>query len=158
MDVDGLGAATVRVSSGWVQIEAQNGQQLIPQGMLANTEPNHLVGTAHFESATEAFQHALRAFDFGRLSASEHRDARTILFREARRDDVFTLLQLAQRLTPSERGELYDRAAQLRTPPSGVTRAMIVAGEGDALEAWRRTLGFPEVKRWWLHWTDAFTF
>jgi hypothetical protein len=158
MDVDGRGAATVRVSSGWVQLEAENGQQLIPQGMLANSEPNQVVGTAHFESATGAFLGALRAFDFGRLSVSERGDALTTLFREARPDDVLTLLQLARRLTPSERGELYDRAARLRPPPRGVTRATIATGGGDALEAWRRTLGFPEVKRWWLHWTDAFPF
>ena len=80
------------------------------------------------------------------------------LLNEARRQDVYTLLRLTRDLTPSERGALYDRVAVLRPPPSGVTRNGIMASDGAMLEAWRRTLGFPEVKHWWLHWTDALEF
>jgi hypothetical protein len=158
MDVDERGAAIVRVSSGWVEFESTNGQQLIPQGTLAVAEPNRGVGTAHYDEATVAFKRALHAFDFGVLAPSDRRVTLDILFADARPDDVYTLLQLAQRLTPDERGAMYDRATRLRPPPREVTRSRITTGDGAALDVWRHSLGFPEVKRWWLHWKDAFAF
>jgi hypothetical protein len=158
MDVDERGAATVRVTSGWVEFESTNGQQLIPQGTLAVAEPGRGVGTAHYDEATAAFKRALHAFDFDELSPSDRRVALDTLFADARMGDVYTLLQLAQRLTPAERGALYDRVSRLRPPPREVTRSRIVTGDGATLDVWRHSLGFPEVKRWWLHWRDAFAF
>jgi hypothetical protein len=89
------------------------------------------------------------------MNDAERRIVVATLFGDARREDVYTLLRLNRDLIPSERSALYDRAAALRPPPSTVTRAGIIADNGEMLEAWRRTLGFSEVKRWWIHWTDA---
>jgi hypothetical protein len=158
LDVDDRGTALVRVTSGWVQLESTSGKQLIPQGMLAVAEPRRGVGTAHSDEATPGFQRALHAFDFDRLTDSERRLALATLLGDARSEDVYTLLQLVPRLTPAERGELHDRAAELHRPPAGITRDGIVKGDGPMLDMWRRSLGFPEVKRWWLHWQDAFAF
>jgi len=158
MDVDDRGAAIVRVTSGWVQLEAGDRRQLIPEGGVALAEPGKGVGTPFFEDASTAFKRALRRVNFEAMNGEEHRTMLATLFGDARSEDVYTLLRLSRDLTPSERGELYDRAADLRPPPSSVTRAGIIANNGEMLEAWRRTLGFPEVKRWWIHWTDAFDF
>jgi hypothetical protein len=158
MDVDDRGTSTVRVTSGWVQLETPDRQQLIPEGAIAIAEAGKRIGTPFFDDASAAFKRALQAFDADALSTAERRDVLATLLGEARRQDVYTLLRLNHDLTPQERGTLYDRVALLRPPPSGVTRTGIMTNDGAMLEAWRRTLGFPEVKRWWLHWTDAFDF
>jgi hypothetical protein len=156
MDVDGRGAATVRVTSGWVQLETLDRQQLIPEGALAVAEPGKGLGTPFFDDASTAFKKALHALDFEPMTAADRSDQLAMLLREARRQDVYTFLRLNRALSPQERGVAYDRIALLSTPPGGATRAGMVADDGAMLDAWRRTLGFPEVKRWWLHWTDAF--
>jgi hypothetical protein len=158
IDVDDAGTTKVRVTSGWVQLETPERQQLIPEGAAAIAEAGSRIGTPFFDDASVAFKRALRAFDAGGLTAAERRDVLAILLGEARRRDVYTLLRLSRALTPAERGVLYDRAAMLRPPPAGVTRDGVITDDGAMLEAWRRALGFPEVKRWWLHWTDALEF
>jgi hypothetical protein len=158
MDVDDRGTSTVRVTSGWVQIETAERQELIPEGAVAIAETGKRIGTPFFEDASVGFKRALHAFDADALIGAERRDVLATLLNEARRQDVYTLLRLTRDLTPPERGALYDRVAVLRPPPSGVTRNGVMASDGAMLEAWRRTLGFPEVKHWWLHWSDAFEF
>ncbi len=158
MDVDDRGNTTVRVTSGWVQFERPDRQQLIPEGAMAIAEPGKPLATPFFDDATAAFKEALHAINEGSISADERRSALATLLGEARPRDVYTLLQLNRDLTPPERRLLYDRAAMLRPPPSGVTREGVAANDGAMLDTWRRTLGFPEVKRWWIHWTDAFSF
>jgi hypothetical protein len=158
MDVDARGTATVRVTSGWVQLETPERQELIPEGAVAVAETGKRIGTPFFDDASVGFKRALHAFDADALTGAERSDVLATLLNEARRQDAYTLLRLARDLTPSERGALYDRVAVLRPPPSGVTRNGIMASNGAMLEAWRRTLGFAEVKHWWLHWTDALEF
>lgn len=156
MDVDARGAAVVHVTSGWVSFEASNGQQLVPEGTVAVAEPSRGVGTAHFESASPTFKEALRRLDFETLSAVDRQRAFDTLLSQARSTDVYTLVQLGRRLTAEERGALYDRVEQLRPPPAVVTRTGIMNGDATAFDTWRHSLGFPEVKRWWLYWADAF--
>jgi hypothetical protein len=105
-----------------------------------------------------AFKSALRTFNFEPMTENERRRVLTTLFSDARHQDVFTLLSLPRDLTPAERGELFDRVAALQPPPTGVTRAGIMANTGKMLDAWIGTLGFPVIKRWWVHWPDAFAF
>ena len=156
MDVDDRGAATVRVTSGWVQLETPNRQQLIPEGAMAVAEPGKGLGTPFFDDASTTFKNALHALDFEPMTAADRSAQLATLLQEARRRDVYTFLRLNRGLTPQERGAVYDRISLLSAAPSGVTRAGIVADDGAMLDAWRRTLGFPEIKRWWLHWADAF--
>lgn len=158
MDVDEGGATIVRVTSGWVQLETATREQLIPEGAMAVAEPGKGVGTPFFEDASAAFKRALHAIDFEPLTSAQREDVVATLLREARRRDVYTFLRLNRDLTPQERAAVYDRVAMLWTPPTGVTRRGIMLNDGEMLDAWRRHLGFPEVKRWWLHWTDAFDF
>jgi len=154
MDVDDRGAATVRVTSGWVLLETPARQQLIPEGALAIAERGLPIGTPFFDDATPAFKQALHVFDAGMMTAGERRGVLATILADARPRDVYTLLRLNHDLTPEERGTLYDRAAALRTPPAAVTRDGIVANDDLMIDAWRRTLGLPEVKRWWVHWAD----
>lgn len=158
MDVDGRGAATVRVTSGWVQFETAQRRQVVPEGAVAIAEPGKSVGTAYFEDASMDFKAALRTFDFEPMTENQRRHTWTTLLTNARRQDVFTLLSLTPELTQAERGELFDRVTALQPPPVGVTRAGIQSNNGKMLDAWIGTLGLPVIKRWWVHWPDVFSF
>jgi hypothetical protein len=158
MDVDDRGTTTVRVTSGWVQFERPDRQQLIPEGAVAIAEAGKPLAAPFFDDASPAFKRALYAIDGETIGDEERRSALATLLAEARPRDVYTLLQLNRDLTPPERLLVYDHATMLHPPPSGVTREGFAANNGAMLESWRRTLGFAEVKRWWIHWTDAFEF
>lgn len=158
MDVDDRGTSTVRVTSGWVELERSDRQQLIPEGATAIAEAGKPLGTPFFEDASPAFRQALHALDDASMAPDERRRALATLLGDARPRDMYTLLRLNRSLMPQERALLYDRAALLRPPPVGVTRDGVAANDSAMVDAWRRTLGFPEVKHWWLHWTDAFDF
>jgi len=121
-------------------------------------DPDRPLGTPFFEDASAAFRRALQAIDEGPASRSARAGALQTVLAEARPRDVYSLLRLNRDLTSTERGALYDRAAALMPPPAVVTREGIVANDAAMLDAWRQTLGLPEIKRWWVHWTDAFEF
>ena len=110
-------------------------------------------GTAFFDDASDEFKSALRSIDFG---PPDHRDALGILLRTARTRDVYSLLRLSVRLRGSDRGLIYDRAAQLAPPPPGVTRQAFIGRDPGAFESWDDSLGLGNAKRWWVHWKDVF--
>ena len=155
LDVDGQGAAVVRVMSGWVQFESPAAKRLIPEGTQAIAQPGKGVGTAFVASASPAFKSALLAFDFDAVDGANRDALLGTLLDEATPSDAFTLLELRARLTREQRERLYARVATLRPPPAGVTRDAFVRGDESALERWQHSLGFPEVKRWWVHWRDV---
>jgi hypothetical protein len=61
--------------------------------------------------------------------------------RAARPRDAFTLWHLMRRTRGEAAERVYARLAALAPPPAGVTRARILAGDLDALDAWWETLG-----------------
>src|SRR5260370_9435185 len=110
-------------------------------------------GTACFDDGRDELKSALRSIDFG---PPDHRDALGILLRTARTRDVYSLLRLSVRLRGSDRGLIYDRAAQLAPPPPGVTRQAFIGRDPGAFESWDDSLGLGNAKRWWVHWKDVF--
>lgn len=148
------GSGLMRVSSGWISVEAEGNQTLIPAGAQAETRTSFPPGEPYFDHATPKFKSSLRALDFGNLDPDAYTDALLTLLHESRPADVITLLSLLQRATV-DRGALYDRTAQLDPPPPGVTRQGIIDREPGMIDAWRQTLHFPGVKTWWLDWHDG---
>ncbi len=156
LEVDDHGAGLVRVTSGWVQFSDYEHHALIPAGAVAISMPGRGPGSPFFEDATPAFREALRRLDFDTLDEFARRATLDTVLQEARRRDVYTLITLVQRLTPPERGELFDRAAQLYPIPRDVTREGVMQNNELIMDRWRHELGFGDAKRWWVHWPDAF--
>jgi hypothetical protein len=142
--------SVVRVRSGWVQLDNNIDESLVPAGATSEMSAGRAPGVAVFEDAAPDFMTAVRALEAGATDADVVR--RVIV--AARPRDVYTLLMLV------ERGEfgsdrLLARAADLWPPPAGVTVSGILRGDRDGFWRWRETLPLPPPKGWLRNWRDA---
>src|SRR5207249_4332302 len=149
------GSGIVRVTSGWVQFELEDLQELIPAGAAAYTDRDRGPGTPFYEDASAQFKAALRQLDFGKLDVTERRAQLASLLQQARARDLYTLLRLLPSASREERGMIFDRAAALRRPPAGVTRDGIIRRAPRMYDDWVQSLGLGNAKRWWVNWKDA---
>lgn len=151
--VDGP-ASYVRVTSGWVQLENDLGESLVPEGASASMTRTTRPGVPVFDDAPGPFRDAVRAIEAGR--GGQH-DVESMV-ELARPRDVLTLLILIE-IGVAGRDQLAARAAALAPPPQDVSVEAIVRGETKLLWRWRNTLPLPPVKGgWWMNWRDALPF
>ena len=151
--VDRDGTSRVRVDTGWVQMDNDFGQSLVPAGAAAEMRKLERPGVPIFTDASEAFETAVRAAERGG-DAAARRELGAVL-RTARRRDVLTLLMLATVSAADEKRVLLTRAEELWPAPSGVSIDAIVAGDRDQLWRWHDSLDLPPLKSWWRNWRDA---
>jgi hypothetical protein len=105
------GTGSVRVTSVWVQLEAQDLQTLVPAGAQAETRQVFSPRSPYFEDATPEFKHALQMLNFETLDSRAYKAALQAVLVQARTRDVLSLLNLFFRSSQEERGVIYDRAA-----------------------------------------------
>lgn len=154
LETDEHGSGLLRVTSGWVQLELDDRQILIPAGAASVLHSGGNLGTPYLEDAPEALRAALARLDFGPQNASARGGALADLLATARPRDVFSLLEMLRTATGEERRRIVDRGIALVPPPPGVTRAGLLRGDETMMDAWRKQLGLGEPKRWWLDWRD----
>jgi hypothetical protein len=142
----------VRVTSGWVQLENDFGESLIPAGASSVMTTDGRPVVPVFDDAASGFLEAVR--DHERTPTDVEPVNRIVAL--ARPRDVFTLLHLVQRHSPAA-ARLTDRAAQLFAPPEEVDPARVAAGDLRALDRWMSSLPLPAPKGTWLwNWRDGF--
>lgn len=133
LDVDRNGDSVLHVTGGWVALERDGRESIVPAGMMCKTRKGRGLGTPFNVEATEAFKRALDTFDFSRGGSA----AVQTMIREAEMYDMFTLWHLLSRVSKEDRGAVYDALADIVPPPSGVTRDGIVALDKKMLAAWK---------------------
>jgi hypothetical protein len=153
LDVGPDGTSRVRVDTGWVQMDNDFGESLVPAGASAEMHRAARPGVPIYLDASDVFAAAVRSAQSGG-EAGERRELDTII-RTARRRDVLTLLMLANVSATDIKRILLEQAAALWPAPSGVSVDAIVAGDRDQLWKWHATLDLPPVKSWWRNWRDA---
>jgi anti-sigma factor RsiW len=136
LQVDDRGRGLLRVTSGWVALEAQGRESVVPQGASCATQPGAAPGTPYFEDATDDFKAALSRFDFDGGGAG----ALAVVLKESRPRDTLTLWHLLARASGDDRARVYDRLAQLAPPPAGVTREGALSLDRHMLDAWKDAL------------------
>jgi hypothetical protein len=156
LEVSADGSGVMRVSSGWVELESNDLQTLVPAGAVANMREGYAPGSPYFEDATEEFKAAVQDLNFGAVDSAHRERALKVVVNEARAKDVVTLFNLFARAGVYEREMLYARAAALDPPPPGTTREGILEGDEVMMNRWWQTLGLGDAKKWWIHWEDAF--
>jgi hypothetical protein len=151
LEVDDAGRGLLHVTSGYVALETDARESIVPAGAACLTQPGVGPGTPFFEDASEAFVEALAKLDFENDRASL--DA---VLTGAREKDTLTLWHLLSRVGADERVRVYERLAALAPPPAGVTRVGIVGLDRAMLDAWKVNLegnwlgeSTPAIRRVW---------
>jgi ferric-dicitrate binding protein FerR (iron transport regulator) len=136
LEVDDAGRSRLHVTSGWVALERQGRESIVPAGAVCVTEPGKGLGTPYFDDATPRFRAALTRFDFQNGGAK----ALSIVLAEAREYDTLTLWHLFSRVRGAERARVYDRMTALIAPPQGVTREGVLSLNKEMLDLWKKEL------------------
>lgn len=140
LDVDDEGNAKLYVTSGYVSLERDGRESIVPAGAIAFTRHGKGVGTPFFASATPELGAALERFDFDKGGKA----SLATIISESRAEDTLTLWHLLPRVDKPDREKLYDVLAAFVAPPDGVTREGVMKLDKDMLEAWRI-----EMERFW---------
>lgn len=142
LDVDKNGDSVLHVTGGWVALEREGRESIVPAGMMCKTRKGRGLGTPFNTDATDAFKRALDSFDFARGGSA----AVQTMIREAELYDMFTLWHLLSRVSKEDRGAVYDALADLVPPPASVTREGILSKNKKMLDAWK-----VEVENAWFN-------
>lgn len=132
LDVDSLGASTLRVTLGWVALEDRDRRTLVPMGARAVTRPGFGIGIPVYEDATPSLRSAARTLE----ERPDEEVALAILMAEARRQDAITLWHVLSRVDGRARARLALRLSQLVAPPRDVAIADAIALQPRAMDRW----------------------
>jgi FecR-like protein/putative zinc finger protein len=136
LEVNDQGSSLLRVTSGWVALELENRESIVPAGAACETRPSLGPGTPYFEDSAAGFQAALKNVDFD-PDAKARSAALKSMLDQARPKDTLTLWHLLTRVDGEDRARVYDKMATLFPPPAGVTREGVLALNQQMLDAWR---------------------
>jgi len=139
LEVDDQGSSLLRVTSGWVALELQNRESIVPSGAACETRPSLGPGTPYFEDCAAGFKDALKKVDFDPDAAARSAALKEMLS-QARTRDTLTLWHLLTRVEGEDRARVYDKMAALFPPPAGVTREGVLAVNQQMLDAWREAM------------------
>lgn len=137
LEVDEKGGSLLRVTSGWVSLQLEDRETMVPAGAACATRPGIGPGTPYFEDSSEAFKQALTKVDFGHGSDPAFL---ALVLASARVRDTYTLWNLLPRVEGDNRFLVYQRMAELVPPPDGVTREGVLALNQQMLDAWKLKL------------------
>lgn len=146
LQVGTSGTGELTVEMGWVAFEWHGIESFIPAGAACTTRPGHGPDTPYFLDASPEFKNAVAEFDLHGT-----RQALQSALAAARPRDALTLWHLLERTHAQERGEVFDRLAELTRMPPRVTRNAILRGDRDSLDAIWNALGLGDTG-WWREW------
>jgi len=139
LEVDDRGAGLLHVTSGWVALQLQERESMVPAGATCATWPGVGPGTPYFDDASEIFRQALASFDFEPQAESKITNLDLVLM-NSRPRDTLTLWHLLGRVAGNDRARVYDRMAALAPPPDGVTREGVLQLNEQMLQLWKEQL------------------
>lgn len=145
------GSGMIEVTAGWVALEHDGREALIPAGAFCATRRGLGPGTPYVGDAPDALRAALDTLDGGGTDEPARLDALDRLLQVARPSDAFTVWHLLSRVLPGERDRVFDALARLVPPPPGITKAGIRSGDRRMLETWWDALGLGSTS-WWREW------
>lgn len=136
LDVDKAGNSTLHVTSGYVALERDGRESIVPAGAFCMTRRGRGLGTPYFEAASDEFQAALRKFDF---DGGGGKYLQTLI-KTARSQDTLTLWHLLSRVPESERENVLEKILSFAKLPEGVTREGVLSLDKNMLDQLRYEL------------------
>ena len=124
------GSGLLSVTRGWVALEWNGRESLVPAGASCRTHAQTGPGIPYFDDASDALRHAL-----------EQEILDTIL-QESRARDTLSLWHLLFRVDENDRARVFDRMAALTPLPPGVSREQALKLDPEILKHWREELAW----------------
>ena len=118
------GSGVLRVASGWVELQENWNESLVPQGAMATISSDGSLSPPIFEDASPAFKEAVRRGDLETALAL------------ARRRDALTVINLFRFADEDARVKIYDRLNALVPAPPGITREAVRYGNFRTVQDW----------------------
>jgi hypothetical protein len=138
MNVDDSGNGVLRVTLGWVSLEWNGRESMVPAGASCLTRRKIGPGMPVFDDATEPLKKGVQSFDFDQ---GGNGSVEAIL-NEARVRDTLTLWHLLSRVDSSERSRVYNRMIALVPLPAGLSADKILRLDREELDRWNRELAW----------------
>jgi FecR-like protein/putative zinc finger protein len=139
LEVDEHGGSLLLVTSGWVALQLENRESMVPAGAACETRKGIGPGTPYFVDATLQFREALKDVDLNN-DPEIRRTALNLMLEQARPRDTLTLWHLLARVSGEEQARVYDKLALFAPPPAGVTREGVLQHDEKMLATWRSML------------------
>lgn len=142
LEVDRAGNSVLHVTSGFVALENNGRESIVPAGMMSLTMKGKNLGTPFRADAGADFRRTLEQFDFENGGSTAVRQ----LLSQADLYDVVTLWHLLSRVPKADRDAVFNKLSEFAKPPAGVTREGILGLDKKMLAAWRT-----EVENVWFN-------
>ena len=133
LEVDKEGNNKLHVTSGYVSLERDGFESIVPAGAICLTKKGKGLGTPVFYDAQAEFQKAVFSFDFENGGTKSLQ----IILRKADPPDSLTLWHLLSRVPESEREKVFNKLVSFVKLPIGATKEGILRLDKTMLEAWR---------------------
>jgi ferric-dicitrate binding protein FerR (iron transport regulator) len=146
LSVDEHGNGLLDVQSGWVAFQFGGREVFVPAGATCRTHKLAGPGVPWFRDAPASFRDSLRKFEDTGAPAEL-----ASLLSAARPPDGLTLWHLLRRVSPAQRGAVFDRFRELTPLPAEVNRGQVLAGDANALDLCWNALHL-EKTEWWREW------
>lgn len=141
LEVDKDGNSRLHVTSGYVALERDGRESIVPAGAICFTKRGKGLGTPFSEDTSEEFRNALVSFDFQNGGSI----ALQTIIKESNLYDTVTLWHLLARVSKNEQGKIFDALAAQVPPPAGVTREGILRLDKKMLDQW-----WTEIENLWF--------
>lgn len=159
--VDAAGRGSLRVTAGWVALEKDGREAVVPAGALCAIRPGRGPGIPFYENSPSSFREALAAIEENAAPTEARRAALDTVLAAASARETLTLWHLLRAVGPADRGAVFERLGALSPPPAGVNRAGIERLDERMLRLWKNDMlrvwlsGQPRddfMKRWTSLW------
>lgn len=133
LEVDKEGNNKLHVTSGYVSLEGDGFESIVPAGAICLTKKGKGLGTPVFADAPPELQKAIYKFDFENGGSKSLR----VILSKADPPDSLTLWHLLMRVAESDREKVFTKLISFAKLPDGVTKEGILKLDKKMLEAWR---------------------
>ena len=149
LEADESGAGRLHVTLGWVGLDGEGVEALVPRDATCRLRPGAGPGIPYFDDAPPRLVDALGVIESGDPAALGAAVETAVAV--ARPRDALSLWHLLQRVKGNDAGLVFARLAALAPPPPTVTRDLVLSKDRESLEAWWNTLGYgsAELFRIW---------
>jgi ferric-dicitrate binding protein FerR (iron transport regulator) len=141
LEVDAEGNSKLHVTSGFVALERDGRESIVPAGAFCLTKKGKGPGTPFAEDSSTELQKALYDFDF----SSGGSTAVEAILREAGVGDALTLWHLLPKTEIADREKIFEALAATIKPPARVTKKGVLRLNRKMLDAW-----WKEIENAWF--------